>query len=852
MGLFNVGQMDLIDAAAAKSKAPRPTAPKIKTKDIQNNLKSTYAEVEEYFKDANSILITSKEQLHEYVDNVIAAGYAGIDTETTGLDRYNDHIVGASLYYPGGIECYIPMKHLVPIFDVPYDDQLPYEEVQQEFQRIADSDTRLIFANADFDLAMIYNHLHVDLVDRCYYDVILAWRCLKEDEKDNSLKALYNKYCLKGKGNPKKFSDFFSPTLFPYCKPEIAKLYAANDAKITYELFKWQLPFTMKDHPKCQKAHLEAIADIIWNVEFPLIKVCQSLNRTGFYMDKRAARAIKQRYDQKYKDELAKLQIMVQQELDNCTHALPSKRPFYRGSDFNPNSVLHVKFILCDVMNVLDSKSGTGKEILKELNNPLADEILAVRSLDTLISTFVDKLPKSVTPDGRIHAEFKQIGADTGRFSSANPNLQNIPSRASDIRHMFRATPGYVLLGSDFSQQEPRLTAFLGNDEKMIQSFIDGKDIYASIASAAFGVPYENCLEFHPKTHEYQPEGKARRSEAKTILLGVTYGRSIPSIAEQLYNHRDDMTEEQKVKGAQKVYDAVMNSFSGLRDLMFSSQQFARKHGYVETMLGRRRHLPDMKLPEFEFRAMQGYVNPDVDPLDISTLENRSSIPDRIVKALEREFSGYKYFGQIAKRTKELYAQKIRVINNRPKINDATRQCVNSRVQGSAADMTKIAMLKLYSSQEFRDLGARLLVPVHDEILVEVPEANYKRASELLASLMSSAGDFLPFTISCDVEVSYRWYGMEYPCPYTQPKSLLNMSEDEIKWVQYHLVECEYELPILPDKDGNKPIGDAAHGVNGVITEEMLSYIKDYETSYGLTDDTFIEHIFNRVNSDKF
>lgn len=334
----------------------------------------------------------------------------------------------------------------------------------------------------------------------------------------------------------------------------------------------------------------------------------------------------------------------------------------------------------------------------------------------------------------------------------------------------------------------------------------------------------------------------------------VTYGRSIPSIAEQLYGHRDDMTDDEKIKGAQRVYDAVMNSFSGLRDLMFYSQRFAKEHGYVETMLGRRRHLPDMMLPEFQFEALPGYVNPDIDPLDISTLSNQASIPERIVRSLEKEFSNYKYFGQIARRTKELREKNIRVINNRSKINDAIRQCVNSRVQGSAADMTKIALLNLANSEEFRKIGARILVPVHDEILVEVPEENAEIGAKLLAELMSKAGDFLPFTISCDVEVSYRWYGMEYPCPYKEPmnvpESLKDMTEDEVKWIQYHLVECEVELPILKDSEGNKPVGDAAHGVNGVVTPELLSAIDAYITDYQLQRVDFISHIKNRVQFD--
>lgn len=238
-------------------------------------------------------------------------------------------------------------------------------------------------------------------------------------------------------------------------------------------------------------------------------------------------------------------------------------------------------------------------------------------------------------------------------------------------------TPEYVLISSDYSAQEPRLTATLAQDKLLIQSFIDGRDVYASIASIAFNVPYEQCLEFHPETHEYQPEGKRRRNEAKVILLGICYGRSVQSIADQLFGKNKEMSDEEKFKKAQYVYDSVLKAFPGLHNLMVTSQAFARKHGYVETILGRRRHLPDMKLPDFEFEPMPGYVNPDIDPLDINSLANKEAIPERIVEQLQKEFKQYKYFGQIAKRTKQLYEEKIRVKNNRAKINDATRQVVN-------------------------------------------------------------------------------------------------------------------------------------------------------------------------------
>lgn len=849
MGLFSPAQIDKINQVAAKSKEMLSPVKSAKPKSINNEILQMSDKVVEYFKDSPAILIDSVESLHDYVTALIDAGIAGIDTETTGLDRVHDTIVGASLYYPGGVECYIPSKHLIPIFDEPYKNQLSYEQIRVEFQRIADAGVKLVFANGDFDLSMIYKDIKVDFSDNCYYDVIVAWRCLKENELHNDLKSLYNKYVLKGKGDPMKFSDFFSPQLFPYCKPEVAKLYAANDAKITYELYAWQLPYTTKGHPKCEKAGLSAIADLLWNIELPLIKVCQKMHRTGIYVDKSISSVLQKRYSDRYNAEMAVLQNMVQEILDTSAYSSSGKRPFVSGKDFNPKSVLHVQHLLYDIMKIPTGREGrsTGKEVLGELNLPVTNQLLKVRSLSVLISTFVDKMPAATTSDSRIHAQFKQMGAGTGRMSSAEPNMQNIPSHATDIRHMFRATPGYVMLSSDYSAQEPRITAYISQDEKMIQSFKDGKDIYGSIASIAFGVPYEQCLEFNPETGEYQPEGKARRGEAKTIVLGICYGRSVVTIAEQLFGTDTSLSDEEKVKKAQKVFDSVMNAFPGLRKLMIDSQNFARKYGYVETILGRRRHLPDMTLPEFEFKPMNGYVNPDIDPLDVSTLSNQDKIPARIVDALTKEFAGYKYFGQIVKRTKELAEEKIKVINNRPKITDATRQCVNSRVQGSAADQTKMAVLLLENSEEWKAIGGRILVPVHDEIIAEVPIENCEKGAKLLSDLMCQAASFLPFPSKCDVEMSFRWYGMSYPCTHEQPNNLQDLSEDNIKWLQYHLLECEYLLPVYKDADGNKPKGDAAKGVNGVDSPELRAAISDYINRYRITEDQFIDHIHRKV-----
>ena len=851
--MFSQSQMDKFKEVAEKSKQVSEPQKTVKSKSINKELNEISDLVVSYFKDSNAILITDKESLSSYIDAIIEFGYAGIDTETTGLDRIHDHLVGASLYVPGKPEAYIPMKHLVPIFEVPYKGQLSYEEVAEEFKRIEESNVRLIFANADFDLSFIFKDLHVDLCDRCYYDVILAWRCMKENEPKNDLKSLYNKYVLKGKGDPMKFSDFFTPSLFPFCKPSVASLYAANDAKITYELFKWQLPYCTEDNPKCKRAHLEAVSRLIWGVEFPLIKVCQKMHRTGMYLDMDIAKVIQKRYKTKREKEVEKLQSMVQEIIDSSSvpTSFNSRPPFVRGKDFNPNSPPHVKYLLYTLMGIPKGKSeSTDKNFLNELNLPVTNQILKVRSLNVLINTFVDKMPNAVAPDGRIHAQFKQIGADTGRLSSAEPNMMNIPSHATDIRHMFRATPGYILMSSDFSQQEPRLCAFVANDEKMVEGFKKGQDAYAMIASVAFNKPYESCLEFHPETHEYQPEGKARRTESKSVLLGVLYGRSIPSIAEQLYGHRDDMDDDQKVKAAQKVFDSVMNAFPGLRNLMLSSQERCRKLGYTETILGRRRHLPDMQLPEFEFKPLKGYVNPDVDPLNIDTLKNSSEIPERIVQELEKEFKGYKYFGQIAKRTKQLHEEEhIRVINNRPKINDATRQVVNSIVQGSAADLTKMAILRLENNEDWKRIGGRLLTSVHDELICEAPVEHAEEASRILSDCMCSAADFLPFPINCDVETTFRWYGLDYICNHKKPTDVHTEDPDEIMWIQYHLIESEYILPVFNDENGDKPRGDAAKGVNGKRSPEMEDAIKDYIRRYRIDESRFIDFIEKFVST---
>lgn len=394
------------------------------------------------------------------------------------------------------------------------------------------------------------------------------------------------------------------------------------------------------------------------------------------------------------------------------------------------------------------------------------------------------------------------------------------------------------------------MTAFVSQDPNMVGAFKNGKDIYATIASLAFNYPYEECMEFNPITGANQPEGKERRGQAKVIVLGITYGMTTMTIGDSLFGKRKDMTSEEKTAEAQKIYDAVLNAFPNLKDFIKKSEDTARRYGYVETILGRRRHIPDMQLKPYEFKAGKGYINPDIDPLDPKTLAKKNEVPERVVKKLEREFANYKYKGQIYKRIKQLEEiDHIKVINNTNKIAKASRKCCNSIIQGSAAELTKIAILKVFNDAEWKALGGRVLLPVHDELIAEIPIRNAEKGGEILSRLMSEAGNFLPFKINCDVTTTLRWYGLAYPCIYTRPESIEDYSKlttSEISWLQYHLFELEYPLPIHK-KDGIKLEGDAALGVDGEWSEDMDRFITDYMSRNRITKEEFLDHIENKV-----
>jgi DNA polymerase I-like protein with 3'-5' exonuclease and polymerase domains len=335
-------------------------------------------------------------------------------------------------------------------------------------------------------------------------------------------------------------------------------------------------------------------------------------------------------------------------------------------------------------------------------------------------------------------------------MSSSDPNLQNIPSHNKDIRKMFVASPGYVLMSSDYSQQEPSCMASFCKEmgyNKLYDVRLNGGDLYSAVASACFNLPYEQCLEHNPDGTTNK-EGKAIRNKAKPVLLGILYGRGDKSVAEGM-----GITLEE----AKQLKANLFKKYPEIMIFERKSLEMGEDLGYVTTICGRKRRLPDLQLDEFEFKWVDAPKSDDV--LDFDG-EVNTEVPDEICNKYWRKLKQAK-FGQKRKIFEEANKKDgVWIIDNGGKIADATRQCVNARIQGSAADLTKLAMVDLYHNEELKKLGFRMLIPVHDEIIAECPEENAKECSRLLAEVMSKAAEkILNMPFKCDVEITREWYG---------------------------------------------------------------------------------------------
>ena len=393
--------------------------------------------------------------------------------------------------------------------------------------------------------------------------------------------------------------------------------------------------------------------------ELPLCSVLAKMEHTGFLVDRKALAE----FGDGLTETIDALQKTVWQEA---------------GHEFNINSPKQLGEVLFEELQLpygKKTKTGwsTGAEVLEKLRNvyPIADAILEYRELTKLKSTYADGLLKVISPDGRIHTNFKMTVTATGRLSSTEPNLQNIPVRrqlGSQIRKMFIPGEGNILVDADYSQIELRLLAAITGDENMINAFLSGEDFHAATAAMMFGIPVE----------EVTPQV---RSRAKAVNFGIIYGMQAFTLAQDLHVSR---------KEAQEYMDAYFARFPKVAEYMKSIVEQAERDGYVSTLYGRRRALPELKSSSY----------------------------------MTREFG--------------------------------KRVALNMPIQGTAADIIKLAMAAADRAIEESGLKARLILQVHDELIIECPEDEAGKAAELLKNAMENAAHMaVPLLVETGVGKSW-------------------------------------------------------------------------------------------------
>lgn len=634
----------------------KPVLPKLNVKKASPKQRKVAANdtvvvqhrMEKLFGNYNWRVVTTEEEL---VNFLLANKELGFDTETSGLDIFKSELVGVS--FGNSNECiYVPLRHKVGN---------NYAGNIEDLQYLLD-DLKLYGFNAKFDIKALKLKEGLDV--KAHWCGYLAARIMNSAEPSNSLEDLYVKY-IDSDDDIYSFRTLFNMSFDSY-DPKIVGGYAAVDALKHYRLGKWQ---ELNIH--------ESDLKILQRLEMPLTHVLVNIELTGIALDVEWTR---------------KLTAMLNADLDKIKEDFESMFP-----GFNPGSPKQVAELLYDKLKLPMLKGrGTGADILTQLEHPLAEKILEYRTIQKQLSTYAGKM-ESEAVNGIVHTTFNQYGADTGRFSSSDPNLQNIP-RDERFRKMFKARDGHLLASCDYSQQEVYILASLANDETMKKAYAENMDFYAYMASIVFEVDYNECIK--GGKHAYL------RDQMKSIVLGINYDMGITTLAKDI---------GKTVKETQAIYDKFFETAPAVKPFRQARLDFAIKHGYVETILGRKRRLSALHLPDFSSE------DKDVENM-LNSLKNNYAIN---------------------KLTQDAKAAGIEVIDRRFQKAYETRQVVNSAVQGSAADMTKLAILVAVEDEEFNALGGKILMQIHDEIVAEFPEETAQEGAERLAEIMIDVGSDL-------------------------------------------------------------------------------------------------------------
>ena len=676
------------------------------------------------------IIVTKKEELAELEREIKRKGVFALDTETTGLDPFSDQLVSIQIYCGQKYSYYIPLNHKSYYTGAKEKGQANYEDVKEFLNNI--KNCKIVTHNYSFDINFIWSTFNV--VIPAYFDTYIAGRLLNENEKSHGLKDLFIKYVKKGDGEVLKYSDTFKKLTYDKIPIELAYLYGSYDPIMTWQLFRYyQKVFQSK------REDIKKIANVFYNIEMPLATAVASMERNGMFIDEN----YNHKLSIKYKKDVEK----YLEEINNSLKPYSKEIKLLQAdgsldTPINYDSSDQVSKIIYDIMGEPlkqvdgEFKKPTGKEFLKEIDNEFTNAMLEYRKAYKVYRDFIETLPDKRSKDNKIHTSLNQVGTDTLRFSSRSPNLQQIPSKDEYIRKMFIPANGNVFVSGDYSKQEVVIIAFMSEDEALINNFSEGKDIYSSIASLAFDVPYEECLEFR-EDGSVNHLGKERRGQAKAVVLGILYGKGIPNIAKDLGI---------STNLAHEVYNKIMVAFPNLAKFIDGSIDMAKEKGYVTTFYGTKRRLPDIQRETVEIKAKE-----DIPSDTINYWKNQ------YLKTFNLGWSHKKE----AQSNITLSAEKqgIKIIDNEWKIAELERKCCNSRIQGSASYMMKKAILNIYNDSIMVQNGVKLVLTIHDEVIIECPKENAEIVQKRLGELMIYSAKQMGMDIKVDLTIDNRWTG---------------------------------------------------------------------------------------------
>jgi len=575
---------------------------------------------------------------------VTTAGSCVVDVESTSFDTMAAELVGIAIAVDDET-FYLPVGH----HDTP---GVPLPKVQEILGPVlADDRIRKTAHNAKYDLLVLTSHGFV--VNGLDFDTMIAAYLLSE--KGLGLKDLaFTKLGITmtpitdliGKGK-----DQITMAKVPV---DQAAPYACADVAVTARLRQLFEP----------ELRRQGLWTLFTDIEMPLVPILADMERTGVALDV----PLLQRLSRELKEKIGQLEQEIYATV---------------GHQFNINSTQQLASVLFDELKLTKVKRtrtgySTDSSVLEELRgaHPIIDFILEHRQLVKLKSTYVDALPLLVNPrTGRVHTSFNQTVAATGRLSSSDPNLQNIPIRTDlgrQVRRAFIARPGWLLMSADYSQIELRILAHMSKDPALTQAFLEDKDIHAATAAAVFNVPLDQVT-------------PAMRRVAKTINFGVSYGVSGYGLAQSTGLPQEEAT---------KIIEDYFARYPGVRTYVEETKAAARRDGYVATLTGRRRYLPELQAA------------------------------------------------------------------NRQLVAAAERMAINMPIQGTAADIIKIAMVRLSQEMRSRALRSCMILQVHDELVFEVPPEELEVMRPLVRTIMEGAMA-LDVALKVDVKVGKNWDEME-------------------------------------------------------------------------------------------